>query len=113
MPGESVEHMITEEQIQEVVERLRRAAPDATIILFGSHARGNAREGSDLDILVVEPVVESTFDEIVRLGDEIGGAAVPVDILVTSEATFSEWVDEPCTIIYEAAHHGRVVYAPT
>ena len=44
--------MTSGDQIQAVAERLRQAAPDATIILFGSHARGDAREGSDLDFLV-------------------------------------------------------------
>lgn len=47
--------MTSERLIAEAGRRLAEAAPDAKVILFGSHARGNARPGSDLDLLVVEP----------------------------------------------------------
>ena len=104
--------MISEEQIEQVTERLRLAAPDATIILFGSHARGDARESSDLDILVVEPQVTARRLEMVRLSDALRDLRVPTDILVVSRSSFDAWADEPCTVIHEAATHGRVLYEP-
>jgi len=104
--------MATEAQIQAIVERLRDAAPDSTIILFGSHARGGTREGSDLDLLVVQPVVASRHAEIARLTSHVRDLDVTVDILVTSAATFAKWAGESCTVYHEAAHHGRVLYGP-
>jgi len=104
--------MASEEQIRAVVERLRRAAPDATIILFGSHARGDAREGSDLDILVVEPVVESRYAEMVRLDNELRGLGALTNIIVVGAAVYQEWADEPGTVLHEAAREGKVLYAP-
>jgi len=53
--------MIDEATINKAVELLQQAAPDATIILFGSGARGEAKEDSDLDFLVVEPSVARTL----------------------------------------------------
>ena len=41
--------------IAAAVAALAQAAPDAEqIVLFGSHARGDADAGSDLDLLVIE-----------------------------------------------------------
>ena len=46
--------MISEKTIQEAVELLIKAANPVRIILFGSYARGDVTEESDLDFLVIE-----------------------------------------------------------
>ena len=102
--------MITENIIKEVTMRLKEAAPRATIILFGSHARGDAGEASDLDILVVEKEVKARRLEMVRLSDVIRPLGVPADILVTSRKVFEEWKDIPGTVIYKAAKEGKILY---
>jgi predicted nucleotidyltransferase len=43
-----------EAHIAKLIKRkILRKSPDAEIILFGSHARGNSREDSDWDILIL------------------------------------------------------------
>ena len=59
--------MIPEATIQEAVDLLMKAARPEKIILFGSYARGDAREDSDLDFLIVEAEVESRRKKMVRL----------------------------------------------
>ncbi len=105
--------MIDEATISQAVSLLRKAAPGATIIVFGSHARGQAAEHSDLDVLVVEPQVEARREEMVRLRDVLRPLRIPADVLVVSEKTFREWRDTPGTILYEAAKEGRVFHAST
>ena len=99
---------IDEETVMKAVELLRQAAPGATIILFGSCARGEAGEESDLDILVVEAEVTARREEMVRLRDVLRPLRIPVDVLVASERIFREWCDTPGTVFYEAATEGRV-----
>ena len=99
---------IDEKTIAEAVELLRRAAPSATIIVFGSAARGETTRDSDLDILVVEPAVNDRWAEMVRLRDVLGPLRIPIDVLVYSQETFDYWVETPGTVIYEAAQEGRI-----
>lgn len=102
---------VSESDLQAVVDRLRAAAPDATLVLFGSHARGEAREDSDLDILVIETEARGRRAEMVRLTRALRGLGVPVDIVVVSAADYAEWSGEPGTVMHEAAVGGRVLHA--
>ena len=45
--------MIELAEIRRVAERLGQASNAETVILFGSHARGEAAESSDVDLLIV------------------------------------------------------------
>jgi predicted nucleotidyltransferase len=102
---------IDEKTITEAVELLQRAAPGATIIVFGSCARGEMNEDSDLDVLVVESEVTDRWDEMVRLREALRPLRIPVDVLVYSRKTFEDWVDTPGTTLYEAVQEGRIFHA--
>ena len=44
---------ITQEKIEEIVERIVRAVHPYRIYLFGSRAKGTARNDSDIDLLII------------------------------------------------------------
>ena len=105
--------MIDEGTIRRAAEALLRSAPlGSTVVLFGSYARGTAREQSDLDFLVIEPRVEDALGEMVRLRralDEIiRPYLIPADVLVTSRERFEHWRDTPNTVHHRAFKEGRV-----
>lgn len=102
--------MLSQATIQEAITRLAEAAQPTKIILFGSYARGEARDSSDLDFLVIQREVKSRRREMVRLHDVLRPMRIPVDVLVISEALFAEWADTPGTVLYRAQHEGRLVY---
>ncbi|MBI4613830.1 MAG: nucleotidyltransferase domain-containing protein [Planctomycetes bacterium] len=70
----------------------------ARLVAFGSHARGDATEDSDIDILVVlriapqEEPRERTrvWDEATSTMNARPGLFAPLSIFVFSEATFSD-----------------------
>lgn len=101
--------MVSDRMIEAVADRIAEAAPGATVVLFGSHARGSAGDSSDLDILVIEPTLESRHAETTRLADVLDDLDVPVDLVVVSAAVYREWSSEPGTVIHEAAREGRVL----
>jgi predicted nucleotidyltransferase len=102
--------MIPESTIHKAVEFLKKAANPVKIILFGSYARGDVTEASDLDFLVIEKEVKARRMEMVRLSDVLRPLRIPVDVLVASEKVFNEWADTPGAVLYEAAREGKVLY---
>jgi len=75
-----------------ISSRIKHKDPEAEVILFGSHARGQANEESDWDILILinkpkkDRSVEETYrDEIFQLELELGE---PISTFIYSK---KEW----------------------
>lgn len=95
--------------ITEAANRLAAAAPDARVILFGSHARGEAHGGSDLDLLVIEPGLKSRRAEFVRLREALGDLGVPIDLIVLSAEYADQRAEVRGSMVNEALLRGRVL----
>jgi predicted nucleotidyltransferase len=102
--------MITREIIDRAVRILAEAAKPTRIIVFGSYARGDAREDSDLDLLVIQPRVEDRAREMVRLRRALRPLRIPVEILVYSADEVARWGDQPGSALYWALREGTVVH---
>lgn len=92
------------------MQKLVAAANPSKVFLLGSYARGEANEDSDLDLLIVEPVVENKGMEMVRLRRVVGIVGTGVDILVYSENEIARRGQVPGTVIYWALREGKVLY---
>jgi predicted nucleotidyltransferase len=97
--------------IEEIVHRIAERFSPEKIILFGSHARGDAGVDSDIDLLVLFSNVE---DEHARAGQIyaalIGCSAIPKDIVVSTTARFERYRNVVNTVYWPAAHEGRILY---
>lgn len=104
--------MVDETVIAEAGRRLAEAAGESSqVILFGSHARGEAGPESDLDFLVIEPDVPSRRHEAVRLRRRLRGLGVAADVVVVSRDHVAEWGGVESTMLHEALTEGRVLAA--
>ena len=103
--------MLAQQSILEAARRAARVASSpARIILFGSYARGDADEGSDLDLLVIEEDVPDKAAEYLKLHRAIGSLGVGVDVLVFSRDEFARRSQVPGTVPYWAAKEGKLLY---
>ena len=103
--------MLQPDQLAQAAQRVVAAASrPATVIVFGSYARGDADEGSDLDLIVVEPDLVDKGAEYLRLKAALGRMGVGVDLLLFSRHDFERRSQVPGTLPYWAKKEGKVLH---
>lgn len=101
---------IDEELIAEVVRRIVEVADPDKVILFGSHARGEAGSRSDLDILVIKSSDVPRWDRSGRIYTALRNIMVPMDILVYTPEEVYDWSLVEEAFITTAVREGKVLY---
>jgi uncharacterized protein len=105
---------INDDIINQMAECIVKEVNPARIILFGSSARGQAREDSDVDLLVIEDAPfgagRSRFRETGRINRALAGFSVPKDILVYSIEEVERWRNSLNHVISHALREGRDLY---
>lgn len=103
--------MLKPDQLAHAARRVADAASrPATVIVFGSYARGDATEASDLDLVVVEPELIDKAAEYLRLKAAVGRIGVGVDLLLFARPDFERRSQVPGTLPYWAKKEGKVLY---
>lgn len=98
-------------EIPKMVRRIVRQFHPDRVILFGSHARGEAGPDSDVDLLVVMAVEGPKHKKEVQIRVALHDIRVPKDIIVTTPEDFLWRKEVVGTIEYPAAREGKVLYA--
>lgn len=102
--------MLSPEQITRAAQRVIAAASSpATVMVVGSYARGDADEGPDLDLVVIEPELLDEGAEYLRLKAAIGRIGVGVDLLLFARRDFDRRRQVPGTLPYWAMKEGKVL----
>ncbi len=102
--------MMFEDKIKTIVQRVTESYDPKAIIVFGSVAKGNSSEDSDLDIAIIMDSNLSEHERNVKIRVCIGAIGMPLDLLVfTPEEIEAEKADE-LSIVSEILRTGEVVY---
>lgn len=84
------------------------------IILFGSHARGDANEDSDIDLLVIITKIYGPHNSrrkvLAQLWRSLMRIRTPVDIILSSVDEVAQWRDTTNHLIARALREGKVLY---
>jgi len=98
------------EVIQKMTERIVEHFHPGRIILFGSHARGDAQSGSDFDLLIVAPSDEPRWRRTVPVYRLLAGMGVPKDIVWWTPEEIAEWQGVKSHFINIVLQEGKVLY---
>ena len=100
----------TQADVEDAVERLAYAFDPLRIVVFGSYARGDARPGSDLDLLVVLPTVADKRRVALDMRHVLSGLNVGKDVIVATPEEIKErgWIIG--TVLHRALKEGEIVY---
>ncbi len=106
---------VASDMLAEMAKAIVEAVHPEQIIVFGSHARGEQRPGSDVDLLVVEAepftAARSRRKEMARVCRALARYSVPIDVLLYSRDELAPWKDSVTHVIGRALRDGKVLYA--
>ncbi|MFH1435467.1 MAG: nucleotidyltransferase domain-containing protein [Pseudomonadota bacterium] len=93
-----------------IVRRIVDAVKPEKIILFGSAARGEMGNNSDVDLLIVKAGAHrrKVAMEVYR---NMAGVGCAVDVIVVTPEDIERYRNSPTLIIEPALKEGKVVYA--
>lgn len=105
---------LTDALLQEMVDTIVDEVDPEQVILFGSRARGDARQDADVDLIVLESEPfdsgRSRHEEEVRLHQALSSFHVSKDVLVFSRSEREYWSDSLNHVLARALREGRVLY---
>lgn len=92
------------------VNRLVASFDPLEILVFGSYARGEARPGSDLDLLVVVPEFANRRATAIAMRRVLKEMPIPKDIIVATPDEISDREGAFWHVIGQARKEARSVY---
>ena len=98
------------ECITVMTDRIVRDRHPLKIILFGSHARGEAGPESDIDLLVVLSEVANKRQAAVAIRRVLTDLPLSKDIVVTTPEEIARRGDLVGTVLRPALREGKVLY---
>ena len=103
--------MLNETQAtSEITRRIVEVVKPERIVLFGSRARGDAREDSDFDLLVIAPSDEAQWKRTLPIYRALAGLRVPTDVVWFTQDEINEWRNVKSHFITTAMREGKVLY---
>lgn len=98
--------------LQKIKDTVLQKEPDATIILYGSYARGEEREDSDIDILILvdSDKEKITHDEKIKITYPICDLELEMETII-SPVVYSKkgWANHRVTPYYENVNREGIV----
>lgn len=92
-------------ELDRILNRLKKDPSVRLVLLFGSLARGDARDHSDIDLIVVKETEKRFLD---RLDEFYDDAREAMDVLVYTPQEFEQMKERP--FVKMALKEGKILY---
>ena len=102
--------MVSQDEINDVVDIIVKNSKPEKVILFGSYAYGEPNEDSDVDLLVIKDTNTDRYHRTRELRKHLRGIKIPIDIIVYTKSEVEEWKDTETAFITQIMRNGRVLY---
>jgi predicted nucleotidyltransferase len=102
--------MVDRPEIQRVAERLATAANAVRVILFGSYARGEAEENSDVDLMIIAESQQPRFKRSRELYKLLRPHPFGMDILVYTPREIEKGKRSPHSFVSTVLKEGKTLY---
>ena len=96
-------------KLDDVVKALLTYDPEK-IILYGSAARGQLTEDSDIDILIIKRTNKDMFDRIGEVLDLLKDIPLPIEPIVLTPEEFRKMIDEDRLYAEVILKEGKTLY---
>ncbi len=96
--------------LKNLVQKITEQIHPYKIYLFGSRARGTARAGSDVDLLIIADLPGSKHQRNLMVRKLFPNRNFSLDVLVYNQKEFEEESHIPNTVGYIVAREGKLLY---
>jgi uncharacterized protein len=101
--------MVSMKEIEAIGQQIGREFRPQRVILFGSHARGQARPDSDVDLLVILPFRGRSFRKSLEILNKLD-LRISIDLLTRRPGEVKRRYSQGDPIIRDALDQGKVLY---
>jgi uncharacterized protein len=102
--------MVGQHDIEMVAARLAQAVGAEQVILFGSHARGDAHDASDVDLMIVAESDLPRFKRSRALYSLLRPYPFPMDLIVYTPEEVERGRQSPLSFVSTVLREGKAVY---
>jgi uncharacterized protein len=101
--------MVQIRKIKEIASEIGRRFHPEQIVLFGSHARGTATKGSDVDLLVIMNHKRRNIEQAIRIVQEIH-YTFPLDLIVRKPGEIRHRIRLNDFFVSDILSEGKTLY---
>ena len=102
--------MIETNQIDEIVNRIARNYKPDKIILFGSYAKGNYTDNSDLDFILIKDTITPKHKRGLEVRRLFYGLPIPMDFKIYTSSEFINELSNQYSFLSSAIKDSKILY---